>query len=436
MSQQFLVVGSYTEKLGHVDGKGKGLYVLKFDHAKQTFAASAGLLGKPQLSSLQNPTYLTSYRSTPSSTPSIYIVEESNDSAGFVSAATLDEETGELKALGPAIPAAGDAKGKKGAACCHISASPGGEHVLAANYHGGSVVSIRRAPDGSLDAAAVQYVVLPPESHQVKYPGPNAGRQDVSHAHMCLFSRGTHATTLLVPDLGSDLVWSIPYDATKAKPLGVPIATAAGHTSLEGGGPRHAALHPTKPIVYIVYELTSQAAAFALDPMTGAIIGPPLCVCNVMDGSQAPFLGGGSSRVRRGAAGGEAYSQLVQQGGICSDKATSIAAARVTPSGSHLIVSNRIVSAPGALSSIPLLSSGSFGRTMSLSSTLGHTPRDFTLVAPPAAAAKAGKRKATEAGVLALAANQDSDEITLMREGADPHVLTMEVPTPVCLCFV
>ena len=428
-SDELIVVGVYGEKLGHVDGKGKGLYVLKFDHDQQAFAPSDGLFGEPQLGAIvRNPTFLTVDRIN-GGAPIIYIVDERNDSAGSVVAATLDEVTGELKALGPNIPAVIDAKGKQGAACCHISVSPAGGHILAANYLGGSVVAIGRKPDGSLDPSRVQYLLLPPSGVEISYPGANTGRQEGSHAHMCLFSSGSNGLSLLVPDLGSDVVWSIPFDPTSAdSPLGTPVATAAGNESLRGGGPRHVALHPSSPIAYVVYELSSQAAAFAIDPATGAIEGPPLCICNVMSGAVAPFLGSASG------TGNETYSTLVTEGGVCSDTATSIAAARVTPSASHLVVSNRIVNATGALSGIPLKRNGHFGNSIGITTTLGRTPRDFaflTAPAPPAAGAKRGP-----SSVLALAANQDTDEIALMTEGEEPLVLTTAVPTPVCLCMV
>ena len=38
--------------------------------------------------------------------------------------------------------------------------------------------------------------------------------------------------------------------------------------------------------------------------------------------------------------------------------------------------------------------------------------------------------------MLALAANQDSDEIVLLKEAEEPKVLTKAIPTPVCLCIV
>ena len=433
---ELVVFGTYGEKLGHVDGKGEGLYVLKYDHNAKQFAPSTGLLGKPQLSHLyKNPTYLTCYRGSDSSAPTLYVVDEREDAPGTVSCLSIDEATGELKPLGPTIPAAIDAKGKQGAACCHVNVSPNGQHVMAANYVGGSLVAIgRNQADGSLDPACVQYVTL---GTGVQFPGPNAARQEGSHAHMCLFSSGTQGSTLLVADLGSDLVWSIPFDETnRAAPLGTPVATGGGHQSLAGGGPRHMALHPTKPIVYVGYELTSQVAAFAVDPTTGALQGAPLCVSNAMNGCKAPFLGGETSGGHTGNPAETSYSQLVRQGGVCSDKATSIAAVRISLSGSHLIVSNRLAGVPGALSAIPLDESGCFGSAIAITGTLGRTPRDFAFIDPRPAAMRGRKREGAYHDIVALAANQDTDEISLMVEGGEPRVLTTAIPTPVCICMV
>ena len=151
-------------------------------------------------------------------------MDERNDGAGSVNAAKIDETTGELTQLAPSVPAEVDLRPGAGAACCHISVTPGGKHVLAANYLGGSIVAIARKPDGSLDESTVQYLHFPPASHPIAFPMPNAKRQESSHAHMALASSGTKGVTILVPDLGSDVVWSVPYDASKpAASLGVPV---------------------------------------------------------------------------------------------------------------------------------------------------------------------------------------------------------------------
>ena len=61
----YIYCGTYGEKLGHVSGKGSGVYVIDIDATTLTVsepAADGSFLGKPQLSTLTNPTYITSYR--------------------------------------------------------------------------------------------------------------------------------------------------------------------------------------------------------------------------------------------------------------------------------------------------------------------------------------------------------------------------------------
>mmetsp|Transcript_23733 Transcript_23733/g.58989 ORF Transcript_23733/g.58989 Transcript_23733/m.58989 type:complete len:453 (+) Transcript_23733:51-1409(+) len=447
-----IIVGTYGEKLGHVDGKGKGLYVMKFDAENKGFMPSSGFIGAPQLGGLKNPSYLTSYRDEASGALQIYIVDESSDGPGTVSAATVDEETGELKALGPAVPA--DADLGSGAACSHVSVAPGGKHVFAANFLGASIVAIARNPEtGALDESKVQYLRFPPPSHPIQYPLTNAERQEQSHAHQVLVSAGTKTTSILVPDLGSDVVWSVPYDgANTAAPLGEPAATAS-HPALAGGGPRHAALHPTEAIAYVAYELSTVVACFAVDKETGAIVGAPLGVINALGGfGYEGGAGAASGAFLTGGGGGvPSYEALVEANGVsgaapdlprghgltrCSDKKAAIGAVRVTPDASHVVVSNRIFGAPGALSAIPLTRAGLFeeqsNAPVMISSTLGHTPRDF-VVLPPVGAGGGGGRAG---GFIAMVANQDTDEIVVMGEGEAPRVLTKEVPTPVCLCVL
>ena len=130
---------------------------------------------------------------------------------------------------------------------------------------------------------------------------------------------------------------------------------------------------------------------------------------------------------------------------VCSDAATSIAAVRLTPDGSHLVVSSRLVKAPGALSSIALLADGTFAPAeagshhVQISETIGRTPRDF-IILPPADAVASSKRQRTErdpaTSVVALVATQDDDQIVALCEGCEAIELTTAVPTPVCLCLV
>ena len=445
-------IGTYGEKLGHVDGKGKGVYALRFDRQRLNFAPSQGFLGQAQLGSLcRNPTYLASHRDEGSGELHLYVVDEREDGAGTIVAARVDEATGELQPIGSPISA--NDLHDAATACCYVAVSPGGQHVLAANYLGGSVCAIARLSDGSLDANGVQYVHLPPASHPVNYPLSTADRQDKAHAHMALLSHGSECSTLLVPDLGSDVVWSLRYEPmAAAQPLGPPMPTAV-HEATSGGGPRHVALHPSAPVAYVGYELSSLVGAFGVDPRTGGLVGPLLSLTNVLDGVPAPFLGVSTdapTAVKDGTAHGalaaeyrarlrpdenEARRQLQPNARrhVCDWHETSIAALRVTDDGGHLVVSSRLVGAPGSLSAIALEPSGAFAVDVpvAITSTLGRTPRDFVLLPPTKDANQPIEQ------TLALVANQDSDDFAILCAGRPPAQLfsTPKVPTPVCLCF-
>ena len=449
----YIYCGTYGEKLGHVSGKGSGVYVIDIDASTLTLSeppADGSFLGKPQLSTLTNPTFITSYRE--SDALYLYIVDERYNGPGAVYAAKVNEATAELTLLGSPVPAS---DGEDGAACCYIEVAPGGTHVVVANYMAGSICSIARsAADGTLDPASAQYLQFPPASHPVSYPGANAARQEKAHAHMCLFSKGTEGgmMTVLVPDLGSDCLWCVPFDASCSKsPLGAPTRSAgpggglagATHPALLGGGPRHACLHPRMPMLYVCYELTSLVACFALNPTTGGLAEdvPPLGVWNALEGidSRSTFLtneqpptdappaaapGGGGlyGAFVEPAANPEQTSVLLPSGHgrtLCSDSKTSLGAIRILPDGSHVLVSSRIVGGPGALSAIPLTAEGHFAPSpVRITSTLGTTPRDFIVLSKE----------------TALVANQDDDKIVVLSHGQQARLLTEDVPTPVCLC--
>ena len=275
----------------------------------------------------------------------------------------------------------------------------------------------------------------------ITYPGPNANRQDRAHAHMVLYSKGSESDSILVPDLGSDCVWSIPYVGPKSSggPLGTPIATGYGPV-LAGGGPRHAVLHPDPNVrkIYVAYELTSLVASFDIDEKTGAIISSSMPsysrpnVCNVLAGTRSNSFYSDASAASNSEEDKRGYEQFLRYDTkkenvpTCADKDTSVAAIRITPDASHLLVSSRIVNGEGTISALPLLENGDLNPQVSarIRGVLGRTPRDFVLVGGP-----------TTAPTI-IAASQDTDEIVVLREGKEAVILTKDAPTPVCLCVV
>jgi len=458
-----IVVGTYSEKLGHVAGKGDGLYVLDVDdetltlksHRHETTTTTT-FFGRPQLGpcssgrhGLANPTYLVAHepKDTSDGKVVIYAVDEREDHPGTLRALTLDKRTGELSPLGDEKDIiAADDRQHEGGACCHVMVTPDENYVLAANYLCGSLVVVGRREDGSLNSDDVHYYRLDgtpvkrvDDDVTITYPGPNANRQDRAHAHMVLYSKGSESDSILVPDLGSDCVWSIPYVGPRRKgcggPLGTPVATGYDPV-LAGGGPRHAVLHPDPSVrkVYVAYELTSLVASFGIDEKTGAIISSSVpsysrpTVCNVLAGRRSDSFYSDASEASASEENEKDFGKSLQHEAkkesvpACSDKETSVAAIRMTPDASHVLVSSRIVNGEGTISALPLLENGDLNPQVParIRGVLGRTPRDFVVVGLPAV----------------VAACQDTDEIVVLQEGEEAVLLTKDAPTPVCLCVV
>jgi 6-phosphogluconolactonase len=235
MPCEFIFVGTYGEKLGHVDGKGKGVYVLRFDTEtlRLVWPASMPLLGQPQLDSGMregwNSTWLTTHRHGDGRLL-LYVCDEAyGGEGGSVLAASVDEATAELVALGPPVLVGGTGT-------CHLAVAPGGRHLLAANYFSGSVSAVEVNADGSLGAKAITLGLPAPgcEALLGGFPRTNAARQEGAHAHMVLFSgpeRVGGVRCVLVPDLGSDAVWAV-------RAAHQPAAAARGpHTDAPSLGP-------------------------------------------------------------------------------------------------------------------------------------------------------------------------------------------------------
>lgn len=415
---QWLVVGTYGEHLPHVKGKAKGVYSIPLKKNGTKTQPP-----KHQLTHLKNPTWIQTYRDHSTKRLLLYVVDERYDpQGGTVTAAALDEETGDITQLGPSVLAGG-----KGT--CHLCVSPGGKHVLVANYAGGSVCAIERYGDGSLGKLAAT-MQLPPAfgGEAISFPRTNLSRQDAGHAHMVKF---VSPNRVLVPDLGCDIVWVINYDADAETPLSSPVASAKV-PKLNGAGPRHVALHPRFPAVcvaYVAYELMSLVAAFDVNK-DGELVGEPLypgALCSFDmhmdthsdDGLAPPFVEG------RKKYGMHICEHNHTRGGVaCSDMTTSIAAIRISPDGCWLVVSNRIVGSDGALSVVKLNKDGSFdGSVRGMASSNGLVPRDFIIV------------REESGNDVVLAANQESDTIySIPLTGPKGNIeLLSETPTPVCL---
>lgn len=354
-----LIIGTYTEQLPHVHGKADGILSAEFDRA-------TGHIGPvTTLTAARNPSFIV----LSASGENLYAVNETlsseYDEGGAVTAYVRDRDTGALTQL--------NTRPSGGAAPCHLAIDLTGRFVLVANYGFGSgAVSVYPIEaEGSLGT--------PTDHIRHVGSGPDPIRQATSHAHM--IANDPQTGDILVADLGIDsiMVYTLSGTGRLASKPAERIVTAAG------AGPRHLAFHPDGKHLFVVNELDNTVLTLRRE-------GERFQPTNVA--STLP-----ADATARSQAG----------------------AVHVTPSGRHVLVSNR------GHDSIALLRFDDRTETLTLTETApsqGEQPRDFA-VSPD--------------GQHVIVANQDSDLLVSYQLDEDAPALhavhSAVAPSPVCLAF-
>ncbi|TYB98619.1 lactonase family protein [Micromonospora sp. WP24] len=219
-------IGCYTAESG---GRGTGVMTARRD------PASGALTLLDTVAPTASPSFLARHPTR----PVLYAVNELAD--GEVSAWRVGP-AGEL------TPLASRATG--GAEPCHLAVLPGGGHLVAANYGGGSVTVF---PLDSAGAPGERTDLVVHEGH-----GPDPQRQERAHAHMV--SPGPVGGPLLAVDLGTDSVYRYDLDPASGRltPRGAPLRTTPG------AGPRHLTRHPDGRRVHLVGELDATVTTYEL----------------------------------------------------------------------------------------------------------------------------------------------------------------------------
>ena len=152
--EHLLIVGTYSENLGFVDGKGKGLYAFRLTVRAfvRRRSSTSPLLGNDVVGA--NPTYLCK---SVKHDDVVYVVDESNLERGArVRAIKVDKDACTAQPLGDSL-ATGDSS------ACHVAATE--THVYVANYCGGkegtgSCAAFHVGEDGSLKSDASEADLL------------------------------------------------------------------------------------------------------------------------------------------------------------------------------------------------------------------------------------------------------------------------------------
>jgi 6-phosphogluconolactonase len=221
----YAYVGSYTTAERYA--RGDGIHVYRVD-------SSTGAWTHIQhVGNLVNPSHLAL-------SPDQRCLCSVHGDESYSSSFAVDRETGRLTLLGRA-----QTGGRNGV---HPAFSPNGRFVIVANYSSGNVGVLPVGREGKL-GDATQVVPLPGQ------PGPHRIEQASSHPHQVVFDPSGHYA--IVPDKGLDRIFVFRFDSEAGKLT----PTAQGSMAARAGsGPRHAAFHPTLPVVWVVNEIASTIA--------------------------------------------------------------------------------------------------------------------------------------------------------------------------------
>lgn len=232
-------VGTYTQKLGHVNGKATGIYTAKLDTVTGSFSVI------DSVTDISNPSFVT----LSPDKKLLFAVGENGGKPeqpyGQVAAYRVGNG-GKLTKINE-VPS-------YGVAPCHVSTDRAGKYVFVANYVTGNVVSYAIQPNGGLsDSLSMhRHPGKEPWAHQT-YPSPDN-------------------TILYAVDKGADGVFTYAIGPDgKLTPI-TKIPTQ------KGAGPRHLDFNPKNPREFAVigennstitlYRLDEQGKAMALDSVS------------------------------------------------------------------------------------------------------------------------------------------------------------------------
>ena len=171
-------------------------------------------------------------------------------SAGAVSAFTIDVQSGQLTLL--------NRQSAGGTSPCHLVVDPAGRHVLVVGYGSGTVAVLPIGDDGRLQ----------PVADLIQHQGSSVDpvRQSSPHPHEIIIAPGSKFA--LVPDLGLDQIVQYRFDGDQGRLS----ANEPSHASAAAGaGPRHLAFHPDGRRAYVINEIDLTVSAFDFDAQHGLL---------------------------------------------------------------------------------------------------------------------------------------------------------------------
>lgn len=215
-----LLIGTYTESLPHVDGRGGGVLGAGFDgHAVHEPALAAAAI---------NPSWVTAT----SDGSRVYAASETVPDGAV--AAFARDASGGLAPLG--LCSSG------GAAPAHLTLDPSERFLIVGNYGGGSISVFALTESGALGerAAFVQH----------EGSGSSLDRQAEPHVHQLSFDPVTGNLVVVDLGLGAVLFYAFGSDGSL-------VELPEERVIIGAAGPRHLAFHPDGEYAFLANELDS-----------------------------------------------------------------------------------------------------------------------------------------------------------------------------------
>lgn len=356
-------VGSLNREAPYFQGaRGVGLGVYSVDETTLEVQKLA------ETNEVDNPTFLSV---TPDGTHVYANSEVFTWREGTVSAYSFDRASATLTYL--------NKQPSLGSITAHNTITRDGTKLLVANYGMGEGGQDRAVAIYGFEKNGALSAPLASVSH--KGAGPNAARQERSHAHSV--TETIAGGTAIVADLGIDRLVSyrIGRDGSLSK-----LAESA---LPPGSGPRHLALHPNGRFVFVMNELDSTMLSMALDEASGKL--------TIIDAKPA-------------------VPAQARDSNHCAD-------IQISPDGRFVYGSNR------GHDSVVIMAVDQQTGTLSLVGHVpcgGATPRNLAL---------------TPSGGHLFSANQNADRISIFARDAESGMLTdtgqaIEIGTPMCVKIV
>ncbi|MBZ9682493.1 MULTISPECIES: lactonase family protein [unclassified Mesorhizobium] len=238
-------VGSLNREAPYFQSaRGVGLCVYSFDEETLQTRKLA------ETNNVDNPTFLSV---TPDGSRIYANSEVFTWREGTVSAYSFDRGSGTLAYL--------NKQPSLGSITAHNTVTRDGTKLLVANYGMGEGGPDRAVAVYGFDGEGALSAPLASVSH--KGTGPNATRQERSHAHSV--TQTIAGGTAIVADLGIDRLVSYRIGQNGS------LVKLAESALPPGAGPRHIALHPNGRFVFVMNELDSTVVSLALDNATGRL---------------------------------------------------------------------------------------------------------------------------------------------------------------------